>query len=95
MTCCNSFHHYPHQADAIAGFARVLRRGGILILIDGFRDNVIGWLIFDVFVEKIEKHVHHASWSECREMIDSAGFADLRQRKLNVLAPLLVNVAER
>ena len=95
VTCCNSFHHYPHQTQAIAGFARVLRPGGILILIDGFRDNVIGWVIFDIVVENIEKHVHHASWSECREMIDSAGFADLRQRKLNVLAPLLVNVAER
>lgn len=95
LTCCNSFHHYPNQAAAIAGFARVLHPGGILILIDGFRDNVVGWVIYDVFVERIEKHVHHASWTECREMIVSAGFADLHQRKLNVLAPLLVNVAGR
>ena len=95
LTCCNSFHHYPNQAAAIAGFARVLRPGGILILIDGFRDNVVGWVIYDVVVERIEKHVHHASWTECREMIMSGGFADLHQRKLNVLAPLLVNVAGR
>lgn len=95
VTCCNSFHHYPNQAAAIAGFARVLRPGGILILIDGFRDNVIGWVIFDIFVERIEKHIHHASWTACREMIMSAGFADLHQRKLNVLAPLLVSVAGR
>ncbi len=93
VTCCNSFHHYPHQAAVVRGFRRVLRPGGMLVLIDGFRDNVVGWVIFDVFVEKIEKHVHHASWSEARGMIEAAGFERLDQRKLNVLAPLLVNVA--
>lgn len=93
VTCCNSFHHYPHQAAVVRGFRRVLRPGGMLVLIDGFRDNVVGWVIFDVFVEKIEKHVHHASWSEVRGLIEAAGFERLDQRKLNVLAPLLVNVA--
>lgn len=94
VTCCNSFHHYPHQADAVRGFRRVLRPGGLLVLIDGFRDNVIGWLVFDVGVALVEKHVHHAGWSELRKMIIDAGFAELHQRKKNVLAPLLVNVAQ-
>lgn len=93
VTCCNSFHHYPHQAEAIRGFRRVLRPGGMLILIDGFRDNVIGWVIFDVAVATAEKNVHHAPWSEVRAAIEEAGFAELRQEKMNVLAPLLVNVA--
>jgi len=95
VTCCNSFHHYPHQRRALDEFARVLRPGGILILIDGFRDNVIGWFIFDVCVAGVEKHVHHAPWSELRSLIDAAGFERLTQRKMNVLAPLLVNVAVR
>ena len=93
VTCCNSFHHYPHQAEAIRGFRRVLRPGGVLILIDGFRDNVIGWVVFDVAVALAEGHVHHCAWSEIKSMIEAAGFADLRQRKKNVLAPLLINVA--
>jgi ubiquinone/menaquinone biosynthesis C-methylase UbiE len=93
VTCCNSFHHYPHQAKAICGFRRVLRPGGMLVLIDGFRDNVIGWVVFDVAVATVEKHVHHASWVEINGMIHDAGFFELKQRKLNVLAPLLVNVA--
>jgi ubiquinone/menaquinone biosynthesis C-methylase UbiE len=94
VSCCNSFHHYPHQAMAVREFRRVLRPGGRLVLIDGFRDNVIGWFVFDVSVATIEKHVHHASWSELRAMIVEAGFAMVRQRKVNVLAPLLVSVAD-
>lgn len=94
VTCCNSFHHYPHQANAVREFRRVLRPGGVLVLIDGFRDNVIGWVVFDVGVALFEKHVHHASWSELHGMIHDGGFAELRQRKMNVLAPLLVNVAK-
>lgn len=93
LTCCNSFHHYPHQADAVREFHRVLRPGGLLVLVDGFRDNVIGWVVFDVFVAAAEKHVHHVAWSQMRRMILEAGFSGLRQRKMNVLAPLLVNIA--
>lgn len=93
LTCCNSFHHYPHQPTAIASFRRVLRPGGLLVLIDGFRDNALGWLIFDVAVATVEGHVHHCSFRAFRKMIDAAGFAGLRQEKMNVLAPLLVNVA--
>jgi ubiquinone/menaquinone biosynthesis C-methylase UbiE len=93
VTCCHSFHHYPHQAAVVRGFRRVLRPGGLLLLIDGFRDNVIGWVVFDVGVATVEGHVHHASWSELRRMILDAGFTNLRQRKSGVLAPLLVNAA--
>lgn len=95
VTCCNSFHHYPHQAAVVREFRRVLRPGGLLILVDGFRDNVIGWLVFDVGVAWVEKEVHHAAWSEVRDLVRAAGFATLRQRKVNVLAPLLVSVAGR
>lgn len=95
ITCCNSFHHYPHQAAVVQGFWRVLKPGGLLILIDGFRDNIVGWFVFDVGVTLAERDVHHAPWSSIRDMIRAAGFRRLDQRKLNVLAPLLVNVAVR
>ncbi len=93
VTCCNSFHHYPHQAAALRGFWRVLRPDGVLILVDGFRDNVVGWVIFDLVVAGIEGNVHHAAWSEVRDRLHAAGFTALRQRKVGVLAPLLVSVA--
>lgn len=95
ITCCNSFHHYPHQAAVIRGFQRVLRPGGMLVLIDGFRDNVVGWIVFDVAVALVEKAVHHASWSAVRAMLTEAGFSSIMQRKLNVLAPLLISIARK
>jgi ubiquinone/menaquinone biosynthesis C-methylase UbiE len=95
VACCNSFHHYPHQGTVIRGFHRVLRPGGLLVLIDGFRDNVVGWLVFDVAVKLVEKAVHHASWSAVRAMLTESGFSAVAQRKLNVLAPLLVSTARK
>src|SRR5262249_8796382 len=38
VTCANSFHHYPNQDRAVAEMHRVLRPGGRLLLIDGYRD---------------------------------------------------------
>ncbi len=73
----------------------MLRPGGMLVLIDGFRDNVVGWIVFDVAVAFVEKAVHHAAWSAVRNMLAEAGFSTITQRKLNVLAPLLVSVAKK
>lgn len=93
LTCCNSFHHYPHQANVVAEFRRVLKPRGKMILIDGFRDNVIGSVIFDLGVTFIEKDVHHASWREFRDMMEAARFTTIHQKKVNILSPLLVNLA--
>ena len=39
VTCANSFHHYPRQDRAVAEMRRVLRPGGRLMIIDGYRDG--------------------------------------------------------
>ena len=93
ITCSNSFHHYPHQAHAVAEMHRVLRPGGRLMIIDGFRDNVVGWFVFDVCIAAAEQGaVHHCTWKEFASHFAQAGFHDVTHRKINWWFPLLLTV---
>jgi ubiquinone/menaquinone biosynthesis C-methylase UbiE len=93
VTCSNSFHHYPHQEAVVREFRRVLRPGGRMMIIDGFRDNLIGWIAFDVIVARMEREVHHVAWPRMRQMALDGGFAEVRQRKFGILVPLFLTVA--
>lgn len=96
VTCSNSFHHYPHQAQAVAEMHRVLRPGGRLMIIDGFRDNVVGWFVFDVCIAAVEKGaVHHCTWRELRNHFTAAGFQDITHRKINWWFPLLLTSGKK
>ena len=92
ITCSNSFHHYPHQQAVVHDMHRVLRPGGRLMLIDGFRDNIIGWVVFDVIIGVVEKPVFHAPWSTVNEYFVKAGFRDISRGKFNYWFPLLLTV---
>jgi ubiquinone/menaquinone biosynthesis C-methylase UbiE len=93
VTCANSFHHYPHQDRAVAEMHRVLRPGGRLMLIDGYRDRPWGWLIYDVCVAAVEGAVHHASARRFRELFGLAGFQDVVQKVHRGPAPFLLTDA--
>jgi ubiquinone/menaquinone biosynthesis C-methylase UbiE len=95
VTCSNSYHHYPHQPKVLAEFLRILKPGGRVIIIDGFRDNVIGRLIFDVGVALVEKSVHHCSAGEIYEQLRSEGYIDVVQEKFGFWVPVLVSVAKK
>lgn len=92
VTCSNSFHHYPHQQNVVTEVRRILRPGGRFMLIDGFRDNIVGWVTYDVIIAAVEKHVHHAPWSVVDGYFKTAGFREIRRRKLNFWFPLLLTV---
>ncbi|GAC1450646.1 MAG: hypothetical protein NVSMB9_35210 [Isosphaeraceae bacterium] len=93
ITCSNSFHHYPHQDVAVAEMHRVLRPGGRLLIVDGYRDAPWGWFIFDVCVARVEGSVHHASARQFRELFAHAGLRAIAQRIHRGPAPFLLTEA--
>lgn len=91
VTCANSFHHYPNQAGAIQEMRRVLRPGGQLLLIDGYRDSPYGWFIYDVCVTTAEGNVHHASRREIHQLFKTAELESIEQRVHRGFAPFLLS----
>jgi ubiquinone/menaquinone biosynthesis C-methylase UbiE len=90
VTCANSFHHYPHQNRAVAEMYRVLKPGGRLLLLDGCRDSLWGWFIYDVCVTAVEGEVRHASGGDVRQMLHGAGFGQMTQKVYHGPAPFLL-----
>jgi ubiquinone/menaquinone biosynthesis C-methylase UbiE len=90
VTCANSFHHYPHQDRAVCEMKRVLKPGGRLLLIDGYRDGPWGWFIYDVCVASIEGAVHHASARRFLDLFSQAGLRAIAQRVFRGPAPFLL-----
>src|SRR5262245_2113533 len=93
VTCANSFHHYPHQDRAVVEMNRVLRPGGRLLLIDGYRDTPWGWFIYDVCVAGVEGDVHHASARRLRTLFSQTGLLAIAQRTFRGPAPFLLTEA--
>ena len=91
VTCANSFHHYPSQDRAVAEMHRVLRPGGRLMLIDGYRDAPWGWFIYDVCVAFREGDVHHASSQRFRDLMTRAGLHAIAQKVHRGPAPFLLS----
>jgi SAM-dependent methyltransferase len=90
VTCANSFHHYPRQDRAVAEMYRVLKPGGRLFLLDGCRDGLWGWFIYDVCVVAVEGDVRHASAGDIRGLLRGAGFAQMTQKVYQGPAPFLL-----
>jgi SAM-dependent methyltransferase len=92
VTCSHSFHHYPHQERVLAEMHRVLRPDGRLLLIDGDRDRLWGWFVFNVVVVLIEGNVVHRTGQDFKRMYADAGFADIVQRRRKGFLPFLMTV---
>ena len=94
VTCSNSFHHYPNQQAVVSNVRRLLKPGGRFVLIDGFRDNVIGWVAFDAIIDRVEGNVHHAPWSLIDRYFREAGSVSIYRRKFNFWLPLCATIGE-
>ncbi len=94
ITCSNSFHHYPDQKKAVREMHRVLRDDGKLMIVDGCRDRFLGKIIFGI-TQIVEGNVYHIFERELKDMLISAGFQKVVQKKFNPIAPLLFTLGHR
>jgi ubiquinone/menaquinone biosynthesis C-methylase UbiE len=91
VTCSNSFHHYPNQPAVIREMFRVLGSGGHLLILDGLRDNLIGRIMYDVIITRVEGDVWHRDAQSMEGMMRTAGFRDIIQVRQGLsLFPLLL-----
>ena len=91
VTCANSFHHYPHHEAVVREMYRVLRPGGVLLLLDGWPDQFIGRIVYDLVIARIEGGaVRHRESRDVRALVEGAGFKGVTQKRTYSLFPILM-----
>lgn len=90
ITCSHSFHHYPNKRKAVREMHRVLKNNGKVMIIDGYKDRLLGKFIFDFVVKRHEADAHHLHSSQFLRIMAKAGFRNIIQTVFNPVIPLLL-----
>jgi ubiquinone/menaquinone biosynthesis C-methylase UbiE len=90
VVCTHCFHHFPDQLRSLKEMGRVLRSGGIAMVLDGDRDGMWGRVLYDVFVARAEGSVKHRSASDMQQFMREAGLVEIEQVRAFPLSPVLL-----
>lgn len=77
IICTNSFHHYPQHLAALKEMRRVLKPGGVLVLVDPRKDHLFGWAAIDLVENAVFglEEVRIFSVPQWYRMLSEAGFS--------------------
>lgn len=84
------FHRFPDQQRAVAEMFRVVKPGGEVLVVDGWRDGPWGRMIYDRLLPAFEGDVLHASRTRLRALFEEAGFEVVVQRRGGWFLPYLL-----
>lgn len=90
IVCTNSFHHYPDHFRALCEMRRVLKPGGLLVLVDPRRDHLFGWGAIDLVENAIFglEEVRIFSVVQWYQLLGEAGFSDYRVDRGRFFSPV-------
>jgi ubiquinone/menaquinone biosynthesis C-methylase UbiE len=92
VVCTHCFHHFSGQLKSLKEVARVLRSGGIAMVLDGDRDGLWGRVLYDMFVVWAEGPVRHCSANVMQQFMSEAGLAPVEQIRAFPLSPVLLTI---
>jgi SAM-dependent methyltransferase len=89
-TCCRALHHMEQPRSAIAELARVVRRGGRIVLVDNVTYEDAAWAAWHNEVERIRdpSHAEALSLSRLTAMADGSGLEIVSAETSETLRPV-------
>jgi ubiquinone/menaquinone biosynthesis C-methylase UbiE len=91
VMCSSSFHHYPDPAKALREMARVLTRGGRLVIADPDADLALVRIADRVLRRVDRSHVRLYRGAEFAALARAAGFDDAATSPLGIRGYLLLS----